>query len=70
MESKYASVKDLKSESFRRLTGVKKDTFNVMVEILRKAELKRRSKGGPKRKLCIEDMLLLSLEYLHEYRTY
>ena len=70
MSSKYEGLKDLKSESFRRLTGVKKPTFDIMVEILTKAESKRRSKGGPKRKLCIEDMLLLSLEYLREYRTY
>ena len=41
-----------------------------MVEILQKAESLRRSKGGPKRKLCVEDMLLLALEYLREYRTY
>ena len=41
-----------------------------MVEILQKAESLRRSKGGPNRKLCVEDMLLLALEYLREYRTY
>ena len=69
MSSKYESIKDFKPESFRRLTGVKKPTFDVMVDILTKAESKRRSKGSPKRKLCIADMLLLSLEYLSEYRT-
>ena len=41
-----------------------------MVEILHQAESLRRGKGGPKRKLSVEDMLLLALEYLREYRTY
>ena len=70
MQSKYEGIQDLSSEKFRRLTGVKKETFQVMVEILQQAESLRRSKGGPKRKLSVEDMLLLALEYLREYRTY
>ena len=70
MQSKYDGIQDLSSEKFRRLTGVKKETFQVMVEILQQAESLRRSKGGPKRKLSVEDMLLLALEYLREYRTY
>lgn len=41
-----------------------------MVEILHQAESLRLGKGGPKRKLSVEDMLLLALEYLREYRTY
>ena len=41
-----------------------------MVEILKKAEEARRRKGGHASKLSIEDMLLLALEYLREYRTY
>ena len=41
-----------------------------MLEILQQAESLRRSQGGPKRKLSVEDMLLLALEYLREYRTY
>lgn len=67
---KYEKVKLLKNEQFRRLTGVKKGTFEVMLEILEKAETERRSQGGPKPKLSVADMLLLSLEYLREYRTY
>ena len=70
MESKYDGIQHLDPEKFRRLTGVKKETFHVMVEILHQAESLRRVKGGPKRKLSVEDMLLLSLEYLREYRTY
>ena len=70
MQSKYEGIQDLSSEKFRRLTGVKKETFDVMVKILQQAESFRRSKGVPKRKLSVEDMLLLALEYLREYRTY
>jgi hypothetical protein len=32
--------------------------------------LKRLAHGGPKPKLCLEAMLLASLEYIKEYRTY
>jgi len=41
-----------------------------MLEILRPAKVALTSKGGPKPKLSIEDMLLATLEYLREYRTY
>lgn len=68
--SKYHSLKKLKDSEFRRLTGVKRQTFSVMVEILAKADAVQRRKGGPKPRLCVEDRLLLSLEYLREYRTY
>ena len=68
--SKYKSLEKLNDGEFRRLTGVKRQTFSVMVEILSKADAARRTKGGPKPKLCVEDRLLLTLEYLREYRTY
>jgi hypothetical protein len=67
---KYRAVSKLPDESFRRLTGVKKSTFEKMIEILREAHQKKKSKGGRKNALCLEDMLLMSLEYLREYRTY
>ena len=68
--SKYKSLEKLNDGEFRRLTGVKRQTFSVMVEILSTADAARRRKGGPKPKLCVEDRLLLTLEYLREYRTY
>lgn len=67
---KYNSVSTLKDESFRRLTGVKRPTFEKMIGILREAQIKKKSKGGRNHTLSIEDMLLMSLEYLREYRTY
>ncbi len=60
----------LTDENFRRLTGVKIKTFDKMVKILKIAEAAKRRKGGHKSKLTVEEILLLTLEYLREYRTY
>ncbi len=67
---KYNQIKDLNEEKFRRLTGVKSQTFKKMVAILRDADRKKKSRGGRRNKLSIEDQLLISLEYIREYRTY
>jgi Helix-turn-helix of DDE superfamily endonuclease len=67
---KYSEIKKLSDEQFRRLTGVKLSVFNLMVEILSKAEKIKKAKGGRSSKLSIEDRLLMTLEYLREYRTY
>lgn len=68
--SKYNSVTKLSAEEFRRLTGLKKETFQAMIEILKEAELAKKAKGGKPNKLSMEDRLLMTLEYLREYRTY
>lgn len=67
---RYEQIKKLEGEKFRRLTGVKKATFNRMVEILDEEDRRKKAKSGRKSKLCIEDRLLMTLEYLREYRTY
>lgn len=67
---KYERVKGIGEEEFRRLTGVKPGTYEKMVEILKKADEKKKRFGGRKNKLSIEDQLLMALEYLREYRTY
>jgi hypothetical protein len=41
-----------------------------MAEILRESYKAKRWHGGRSSKLCIEDQLLITLEYLREYRTY
>jgi len=68
--SKYDDIKVLPDANFRRLTGVKKETFSKMLDVLRPIDSGRRSRGGPKPKICLEDRLLMCLEYLREYRTY
>ena len=67
---KYDQIKEFSSEEFRRLTGVKRSTFEKMVEILADADQKKKARGGRKNKLSIENRLLMALEYLREYRTY
>ena len=67
---KYENMRGYRDEKFRRITGVKRTTFEKMLEILRPAKEKLAAKGGPKPKLTLEDMLLATLEYLREYRTY
>jgi len=67
---KYKHIKTLPPIAFKRLTGVRKDTFTVMSSIVREAENKRMSRGGKPPHLGVEDRLLMTLEYLREYRTY
>jgi len=67
---KYQGVKDLPDDLFRRLSGIKRETFNKITEILQEAWCRKHMKGGRNSKLCMEDMLLMTLEYLREYRTY
>lgn len=67
---KYEKVRVLSDGQFRRLTGVKRQTFEKMIELLTKSDQIKKSKGGRPSKLCIEDKLLMTLEYLREYRTY
>ncbi len=67
---KFDQIKELEDKKFRRLTGVKKGTFSKMVDILRQADGLKKSKGGRKNKLNLEEQLLMVLEYLREYRTY
>ena len=66
----YERIKSLEEGDFKRLTGVKPGTFDKMAEILRAAFERKKRLGGRPNKLCIEDMLLMALEYLREYRTY
>lgn len=63
-------IRGLSDEEFRRLTGVKKLTFEKMGDFLKEVHLRKKAKGGRHNKLTVEEMLLMTLEYLREYRTY
>ena len=67
---KFEQIKEELSDNFRRLTGIKRTTFDMMIAILTKAEASLKAQGGKPNKLSIEDRLLMTLEYLREYRTY
>lgn len=67
---KYEKANNLSSDEFKRLTGIRKHTFLKMVAIVKQAENNKKSRGGKPSHLCVEDRVLMTLEYLREYRTY
>lgn len=67
---KYMNLKEVNDEVFRRLTGVKRLTFEAMIAILKEEDRLKMARGGRPNKLSIENRLLMALEYLREYRTY
>jgi len=66
---KYNNIKNYKAASFKSVTGVKPETFNAMLEIVKAAYAAAHKNRGRHRKLSCEDMLLMTLEYYKEYRT-
>ncbi len=62
---RYETVKALKGEDFKRLTGVSRGVYEKMLEIL---ERNLRAFGRPP-KLNRADQLLMTLMYWREYRT-
>ena len=54
---------------FKRLYGVKPDTFEKMQAILQKEYNKMHKFGGSPPKLTVKDKLIVALKYLREYRT-
>ena len=55
---------------FRRLAGVKRSNFEMIIKILIEVDKLNKSKRGRKNKFSIEDQLLRTLEYIREYRAY
>ena len=69
---KVDKFEKVNEENFKRVVGVKRSTFEVMVNVYKKAEEERKrghKTGGRKPKLCEEDRVLFMLEYYREYRT-
>ena len=65
----YEKAKKLKPDEFKRLCGVSPQTFNQMVKIVKNHEKSKKKTGRPS-KLSLENQILMTLEYLREYRTY
>jgi hypothetical protein len=65
----YTNVKDLTPAAFKRLCGVRPETFAQMLSILEQKAVQKRKPGRPS-KLSRPDQLLLTLQYWREYRTY
>lgn len=67
---KYYKVNKLDEKNFKRIVGVKRDTFKEMVKVVRKHYRERKSKGGSPKSLSANDEVLMMLEYYREYRTF
>ena len=65
----YLEAKNLSREDFKRLCGVRPETFEQMVEVVRSNAPAKKRQGRPN-KLSLEDQVLMTLEYWREYRTY
>lgn len=64
---RYEKAKQLKDKDFKRFFGVKKETFEIMCEVVKEVsslETRGRNSG-----LSTEDQVLLTLSYWREYRT-
>src|SRR6266511_340447 len=62
---RYETIEHLKDTDFKRLTGVQRETFDLMLKVVEKS---LRDFGRPT-KLSRADQLLLTLMYCREYRT-
>ena len=67
----YGKIEKLSDKDFKQIVGVKRKTFDAMVTILREAYRKkpRKWRGGRKKKLTMEEQLLMTLKYLCQYVT-
>ncbi len=66
---KIEKAKQLTSRKFKRMTGVSRRTFELMVELVKGNDQKKK-KLGRRPKLIIEDQVLMVIQYWREYRTY
>lgn len=62
---RFIQVSQYGEQQFYRLTGVKREVFDLMVEVV----LAARSRRGRPTTLSVQDQLLLTLCYWREYRS-
>jgi hypothetical protein len=67
--NRWEHVKQLPDSEFRRLSGVTRKTFRLMVEDVKHAETTKKKSGKPHH-LSPENRVLLFLEYLRDYPTF
>ena len=67
----YENAIKLNDKDFKEIIGVKRSTFDSMVNILKVASAAKPKKwrGGRKKKLSIEEQLILTLKYYRFYVT-
>ena len=59
----------MQKEEYQEIFGVKKSTFEVILEILEEDYLGRHKKGGRPPTLSVLDKLIIMLQYYREYRA-
>ncbi len=67
---KYKKLRKMKNKNFKRAVGIPRVLFEILVMVLEPFFKEKQSKGGPKPKLCLEDILLMMLTYYRDYPTF
>ncbi len=62
-------IANLKEKEYPEIFGVKKEVFDIMLEILEKEYQKEHARGGKPPKLSVLDKLIITLCYYREYRA-
>jgi hypothetical protein len=65
----YEKISCLDAKEFKLITGVTREVFNKMLEVLRKKYTEEHARGG-RPGLSVEIRLVLALEYWREYRSF
>lgn len=60
------SSKQLSDSRFKILVGVQRTTFEEMLAVLKTAYQRKRAKGGRKTKLSLDDLLMVTIQYMRE----
>lgn len=66
---KFERLQKIKPTDFKRLVGVKNETFEAMLEVCEEHHKAKKRRGGKPNSLSIADQLLLMLGYYREYRS-
>jgi transposase len=65
----YTKNMGLSDEKFKQIIGVKKETFEKMLEIVTEAYAQKHRRRGRHSKLSIDEILFMTLKYWREYVT-
>ena len=65
----YEKLEKLNDKEFKQITGVTREVFGEMVEVLQKRHRAEHAQGGIAG-MAVELRLTLSLEYWREYRSF
>jgi hypothetical protein len=66
---RYEKASKLKEADFKQIIGVKKETYEAMLEVLRVGYAEKHKRRGRHAKLPLEDQLFMSLKYWRQYIT-